>query len=75
MPTVQKLDVAYAHAQALHAALSAFALDTLDPSARAMWSGLSLSAETITRAIEDRRQQLLQRQATIAQAEHASHTP
>lgn len=71
MPTLTKLDQAFAQAQSLHALLATFALDTLEPSAKAMWTSQATATKTVLQSISDRRQQLLAREATIAQAQQA----
>lgn len=65
MPTMHRLDAALANAQSLHAQLSTFALDTLDPAARSMWASQAIAAEQIMRSIQDRRDQLQRREDTL----------
>jgi len=69
LPTIEKLDTAQALAQTLHAQLSQFMLETLDPAAKAMWMSQTQSCEQILHSIEDRRRQLRNREQAIGQTQ------
>ncbi|PWI56664.1 DUF1657 domain-containing protein [Sulfoacidibacillus thermotolerans] len=67
MTTLNQLASAHATALSLYATLSQFALETLDPVTKNMYKELANSAQTIAAALDERKQQLTNREHQIAQ--------
>lgn len=67
MTTLNQLASAHATALSLHATLSQFALETLDPTIKTMYIEMASGMQVIASGIERRKQQLTTREQFIAQ--------
>ncbi len=66
--TLNELDEAQMHAKMLYAKLHSFSLETVNPTAKAMWTQLATDSQQIAMSIEKRKGHLLQRENQIKQA-------
>ncbi len=69
MTTIDKVGAAYANAQSLHATLTQFSLETIDPVSKQMYQELANAAQTIMEGIRKRQEQLTDRESAIKQAQ------
>ncbi|UOF92213.1 DUF1657 domain-containing protein [Fodinisporobacter ferrooxydans] len=67
MPTISKLQTILIQAEQLHAELHKASLDTIDPAAKNMYTQMTQTVSDISKGLSQRLEQLIQRQATIAQ--------
>jgi len=65
--TIERVEAAHASAQLLHATLTQFSLETVDPISKQMYQELANAAQSIAQGIRKRQQQLTDREAAIAQ--------
>ena len=72
MTTLSRLDEAEAHAKMLYAELHSFSLETVNPTAKAMWTELARTTLQIATSITKRKANLLARENEIHTAAQAS---
>lgn len=68
MTTLTELDEAHMHAKMLYAKLHSFSLETVNPTAKAMWTQLATDSLQIATSIEKRKGYILERENQIKQA-------
>ncbi|MHB1628953.1 MAG: DUF1657 domain-containing protein [Bacilli bacterium] len=69
MTTIDKVGAAHASAQSLHATLTQFSLETVDPISKQMYQEMANAAQTIVEGIRKRQEQLADRETAIKQAQ------